>query len=257
MNTHKGQRKFNKPQLAEQLHGESRSLRKRYQSRVLASQGWAALLRYEAVMLLSANLGGAPGYVLRKFLFPRLFREVGSGTIFGRGLTVRHPERISIGRRVAIDDYVMLDASGAGQEGVRLDEEVIVARNVVIQGKLAPIKIGRRTDIGANTVISSVSGIRIGREVLIAGNCYIGGGRYRTENLKTPMMDQGHETRGAVEIGDDVWIGAGVTIIDGASIGSGAIVGAGAVVTGRIPDYAIAVGIPARVARMRAESGPE
>lgn len=54
-------------------------------------------------------------------------------------------------------------------------------------------------------------------------------------------------------IGNDVWIGAGAQILRGAVIEDGAIIGAGAVVTGRIPAYAIAVGIPARAVKSRFE----
>ena len=53
------------------------------------------------------------------------------------------------------------------------------------------------------------------------------------------------------EIGNDCWIGTGVMILPGAYLGDGVIVGAGAVVSGRIPDYAIVAGNPARVVRMR------
>ncbi|MGR3436045.1 MAG: CatB-related O-acetyltransferase [Shimia sp.] len=52
-------------------------------------------------------------------------------------------------------------------------------------------------------------------------------------------------------VGHDVWFGRGATMLPGAVIGNGVIVGAGAVVGGRVPDYAIVVGNPARVMRMR------
>ena len=48
-------------------------------------------------------------------------------------------------------------------------------------------------------------------------------------------------------IEDDVWIGAGTKILSGVHIGRGAVIGAQSVVNKDIPDYAIAVGIPARV----------
>lgn len=56
---------------------------------------------------------------------------------------------------------------------------------------------------------------------------------------------------GDTVIGNDVWTGHGATILPGVSIGDGAIIGAGAVVARDVPAYAIAVGNPARVARMR------
>lgn len=55
-----------------------------------------------------------------------------------------------------------------------------------------------------------------------------------------------------LEIGHDAWVGAGTLILRGCSkIGIGAVIGAGSVVTKDIPDFAIAVGNPARVIRMR------
>lgn len=52
-------------------------------------------------------------------------------------------------------------------------------------------------------------------------------------------------------IGNDVWCGANVVIMQGVSIGDGAIIGANSVVTNDIPDYAIVVGIPAKVIKYR------
>lgn len=53
------------------------------------------------------------------------------------------------------------------------------------------------------------------------------------------------------EIGHDVWIGAGAFIKRGVRIGHGAVVAAHAVVTRDVPDYAIAVGMPAKIQRLR------
>lgn len=58
--------------------------------------------------------------------------------------------------------------------------------------------------------------------------------------------------RKQISIGPDAWIGSNVTILPGCSrIGFGAVVGAGSVVTKDIPDFAIAVGNPARVVKYR------
>jgi acetyltransferase-like isoleucine patch superfamily enzyme len=60
-----------------------------------------------------------------------------------------------------------------------------------------------------------------------------------------PIQTQGHVAK-SIEIGDDVWIGANVVVLGGVRIGRGAVIGAGAVVTRDIPEFAIAVGVPAR-----------
>lgn len=55
-------------------------------------------------------------------------------------------------------------------------------------------------------------------------------------------------------IGNDVWCGANVVIMQGVKIGDGAVIGANAVVTHDIPDYGIAVGMPAKVIKYRFNS---
>jgi acetyltransferase-like isoleucine patch superfamily enzyme len=62
---------------------------------------------------------------------------------------------------------------------------------------------------------------------------------------------KGHPRHGDVEIGSDVWVGAGAKILSGVKIGDGAAVGANALVLADVPPYAIAVGNPARVLKMR------
>lgn len=54
-----------------------------------------------------------------------------------------------------------------------------------------------------------------------------------------------------VKIGNDVWLGRNVIITNGANIGNGVIAGAGAVITRDVPDYAVVVGVPARIIRYR------
>jgi acetyltransferase-like isoleucine patch superfamily enzyme len=56
---------------------------------------------------------------------------------------------------------------------------------------------------------------------------------------------------GANSIGNDVWIGVNAIILNNITVGTGAIIGAGAVVTNDVPDYAIAVGCPAKVIKYR------
>jgi acetyltransferase-like isoleucine patch superfamily enzyme len=54
----------------------------------------------------------------------------------------------------------------------------------------------------------------------------------------------------AIEIGDDVWLGANCTILKGARIGAGSVVATGSVVTaGDYPPRSILAGTPARVVK--------
>jgi acetyltransferase-like isoleucine patch superfamily enzyme len=240
--------------LSEQLGAANTSLLQRYQEKVLGQSRLVELVYYELVTLLFSNLPGSLGYVFRKRFHKGLFRTCGSGLILGQGLVLRHPNRIRLGDRVAIDDYVLLDASGAGDEGIVMGNNVIISRNCVIQGKTGPVKLGHKVDIGCNVILTSGNGITIGNSVLIAGNCYIGGGRYITDRTDIPMMEQGVYSKGPVVIEDDVWLGAGVTVLDGVKIGRGSVIGAGALVTKDLPEFSVAVGVPAKVVKSRQPS---
>ncbi len=54
-----------------------------------------------------------------------------------------------------------------------------------------------------------------------------------------------------IVLGHDTWIGHGAVVMPGVSIGTGAIIGSNAVVTRDVPDFAVAVGVPAKQIRQR------
>jgi len=54
-----------------------------------------------------------------------------------------------------------------------------------------------------------------------------------------------------LEIGNDVWVGVGAMVLGGVSVGDGAVIGSGAVVLDDVPPYAVVLGNPAKVVRMR------
>lgn len=235
-----------KQRLIEDLAAEGSGFAK-YQAFFVGRPGIGAFLRYETAMLLAGGLRGAVGYVLRNRLFPGLFARAGQGVNFGRDLILRCPARIVLGDRIAIDDNCTLDARGVGQgDRFEIGDGTLLARDVVAVVKDGSLVIGRNCSIGAQSTLSGVNGIEIGDDVLLAGQCYLGGGRYRTEKGAGPMVAQGLVSKGPVRIGSDVWLGAGVRVLDGVTIGDGAIVGAGAVVTRDVAPFAIVGGVPAR-----------
>ena len=230
-----------KKSLVKSLGESETSALKKYQNFFVGSSGLGALLKYELLTVFLGPLPGALGLLLRKQLFPSLCQQVGGGVVWGRNISLRHPGKITLGDRVAIDDHCLVDAKGGEKEGITIGNDVMIARSTIIQAKNGPISIGDHCSIGSQCQLSSVGGISLGTSVMMAGQCYIGGGRYHTVDRATPMMEQGLYSNGPVVIGNDVWIGSGVIVQDGVQIGNGCVIGSGTVVTENIPDFAIVI----------------
>jgi len=216
--------------------------------------GQNRLIRFILYELLTSVLGPMPsalGYFLRKIFYPKLFQYVGRGLIIGRNVVIRHPHRIRIGDNVTIDDNCIIDGRGAGQDGVVLEDNVLINRNCMILAKNGPIRLGKRTSLGSNSVIVSMDGVDVGEAVLTAGGCYLSAGAFSFDETSRPVMDQEAYSMGPIHIGDNAWLGTRVTVLDGVTIGAGAIIGAGALVIKNIPSNAVAFGVPAKVVRMR------
>lgn len=114
-----------------------------------------------------------------------------------------------------------------------------------------PITIGDNVSIGNGTIIASLSkeGITIGNNTMIAAQSYIIDCDHGMQPDK-PIREQKHTTE-PITIGEDVWLAANVTVLKGSQIGNGAVIGAKGLVKGKIPPYAIAVGVPAKVIKYR------
>ena len=250
--TKKTNKDIHKAVLSDELHSSSLSPLGRYRKKVMGGRaGMLRLIQYETASILCLNLGGGLGYLVRRILLSSLFERCGKGVIFGKGLMIRKPGQIRIGAQVAIDDATLLDGGMEEGTAITIGNGSVISKSCVIQAKTSPLSMGRNCDIGAHVILSSIGGINLGDSVLIAGNCYIGGGRYHTDDLEKPIMYQGIYSRGAVKIGDGTWIGASATILDGVSIGKGCVIGAGSLVTKDISDYGVAIGSPARVIQYR------
>ena len=130
--------------------------------------------------------------------------------IFGNGIGIsKNCSFFAEGGRIIIDD------NSAFNEGCHIN-----ASNGGV------IKIGKKCPIGPNVVMRTSS--------------------HNFNNKNLYIQDQGH-TFGDITISDNCWIAANVTILGGVEIGKGSVIGAGAVVTKNIPEYSIAVGVPAKV----------
>ncbi len=246
---------IDKAVLCEELHSSAHSAMDRYRRKVLGGKsGMLRLIQYELANMTCLNLGGGAGYLIRRMFLSSLFEQCGKGVIFGKGLMIRKPAQIRIGAKVAIDDATLLDGGLEAETAISIGAGSVISKGCVLQAKTRPLVLGAHCDIGAHVILSSIGGIVLGDAVLIAGNCYIGGGRYHTKDPHKPIMYQGVYSRGSVQIGDGTWIGASSTILDGVTIGKNCVIGANSLVTRDVPDNSVAVGSPARVLKQEKSS---
>lgn len=201
---------------------------------------------YEAVQLLFANLPGLLGFAIRAFVYPFLFKSCGRRPALGRGVLVRVPQQISLGSGVLIDDGASLDVRG-DDASITIKDRVSIGRLSTIAAKHGHITLGDGCNIGSFCRIATQSRVDIGESALLGAYCYVGPGNHTGGGEDTPRIEQPMDIKGGVIIGAHAWLGARVTIMDGVTIGAHAVVGAHSFVRDDVPDYAVAVGTPARV----------
>lgn len=112
------------------------------------------------------------------------------------------------------------------------------------------LRIGDKAVFGADNTINGYLDIEFGDATLLADWIYVCDFDHRYEDVHRPIKDQGI-VKTPVRVGPETWVGTKVTILRGTTVGRGCVLGAHAVVKGIVPDYAVAVGAPARVVRDR------
>ncbi len=120
----------------------------------------------------------------------------------------------------------------------------------VLNNGVGALHIGEGSRIGIGNVL--IGPIKIGKNCLTAQYIVISGLNHNYQDTTRPILEQGVSTK-QVTLKDGCWIGANCTIVAGVTIGKNAVVGAGSVVTKDVPDYAVAVGNPAKVVKILTE----
>jgi acetyltransferase-like isoleucine patch superfamily enzyme len=118
------------------------------------------------------------------------------------------------------------------------------------------LHIGDKVVFARDVTVNCYLDIEIGASTLIADWVYICDFDHKTEDIGLPIKDQGL-AKSPVRIGPDCWLATKVTVLRGADIGQGSVIGANSVARGNIPEYSIAVGVPAVVVKDRVSSYAE
>ena len=102
--------------------------------------------------------------------------------------------------------------------------------------------------VGHFNHIYATKKIVLERDVLTADKVYISDNLHGYEDINLPIKQQPIIQHREVVIGEGSWLGENVCVL-GAKIGKHCVIGANSVVTKDIPDYCVAVGVPAKVIR--------
>jgi UDP-2-acetamido-3-amino-2,3-dideoxy-glucuronate N-acetyltransferase len=144
--------------------------------------------------------------------------------------------RLGVDVRIAQPDLVNLYGCSVG-DGSRIGPFVEIQRGAVV---------GRKCKISSHTFICE--------GVTIEDGVFVGHGVVFTNDIYPRAVTSAGELQTDADWGvvptlvkQRASIGSNATILAGITIGEGALVGAGAMVTRDVPDYMIAVGVPAQV----------
>lgn len=149
---------------------------------------------------------------------------IASDVILGAGVKVFQPELVNL-------------------YGCTIGAETKIGAFVEVQKNAS---IGRRCKISSHSFVCE--GVAIEDEVFVGHGVIFTNDRYpRAVNLDGTLQTEADWQVVTTRVRRRAAIGSNATIIAGVTIGEAALIGAGAVVTRDIPDYAIAVGVPARI----------
>ncbi len=161
------------------------------------------------------------------------FAKIGKDVIIRPTAKIVHPELISLGDRVIIDDFVLLIAG----KSTTIGSFVHIAPYVLISG-------------GGDLLIEDFVGISSGVKLYTGNDDYLGG------SLTGPTVPEPYRNpiRSFVTLRKHALIGANSVIlpgVEGIEIGEGAAIGANSFVTQNVEPWTIYVGSPARPLRPR------
>jgi len=146
--------------------------------------------------------------------------------MFGNGSVLRIFRSWRLRRRYGLPDSVSFGEVTVHGAGLVVGASTYFNSGRVVTDGLAPVRIGKWCAIGYNVSILSV-----------------------THDVNFPTGPEGMRPlkKGAVTLGDGVWVGSNAVILPGVTIGDFAVVGANTVVRKDVPPFAVVVGNPAEV----------
>jgi acetyltransferase-like isoleucine patch superfamily enzyme len=145
-------------------------------------------------------------------------------------LLIHNPQFIAIGNHVSI------------RQGLRIEA-------IPYNSRIPSLVIGDNVNIEQNVHIICHSRVIIGNRVTITGHCAIVDTTHPHQDVNDlrRIGDRILDDNSYVEIGEDSFLGFGAVILPNVRIGRHCVIGANSTVTKDVPDYSVAVGMPAVV----------
>lgn len=165
--------------------------------------------------------------------------------VYLRGLIyyLRHKNKF---RKINFPLFLYRNVEILNKNKIIFGSNITIAYNCFISP--TSLKVGNHVWLGVNCFICGK--VEIGNNVSIGPSVCIPGTNHNYMDANKLIRKSGDTTKGTI-IKDDVWIGGNSTILDGITINQGAVIGAGSVVTKDVPEYAVVLGIPAKVIKYR------
>jgi len=212
-------------------------------------------LGFRLGLLWSGRLMGIPLGTFHKLLLPKRFGrklkmgrkttalarncKVGDNLNVGKN-TVIIADKMIIGNNVFIGDNVKINC-----KTLILKDNCRIDSRTVISGTRTPnslFELGENSHIYSDCYINTDESVIIGDRTAAGGYCLI-----FTHGSYLPKTHGYPVTIKPVTIGSDTWLPWHAFILPGVKIGKGATVGAFSLIAKDVPDYSLAVGVPARI----------
>jgi len=158
------------------------------------------------------------------------FKSVGIDVRVSKTAIIKHPENVTIGNHVAIDNYVVITTKATIGNYIH-----IASGTIIFGGSKSLLIMEDYTFISANCTIICGSDD-------YSGDCLIG---------PTIPIEYRKVTYGTIFLQKYSGVGASSTVMPNITIGEGAVTGAGAVVTKNLDAWGIYVGVPAKFIKQR------
>jgi acetyltransferase-like isoleucine patch superfamily enzyme len=149
--------------------------------------------------------------------------------------------------------YIGMGVKIINKGGVALGRNVIIrpSTHIWCSSKDSQILLGNSVEIGNHSTISSHHSIEIKDGVLTGPHVFIADHNHNYLDISKWITLQGVSQKDGdrVLIEEGTWLGTNVVVVGNVHIGKQCVIGANSVVVRDVPDYSVAVGIPAKVVK--------